>query len=235
MPKFKPGDKVRIHDGSKIENYTGLWASHGGMNKYVGTIQTIIKVHEVWPDGRVSYCMEDIGYVWDERGLELVDEQPKIVITTDGRVTKATMYEGNQRIKIATSTCHPEDKFDFLAGAKIALDRLINATSGKHINETKKFNWKGFKAGKFKVHVSKENSFKFLKECEKRNINWGDHKASEWNPYVIIKRMPFILKSLTVGLLDFDEDDDVYFIFENGYLKFTHHLLDSDKAVEYND
>lgn len=50
---------------------------------------------------------------------------PRIEITTDGRVTTATLYEGEKAAKTATATCWPEDAFDFERGARLALDRLV--------------------------------------------------------------------------------------------------------------
>lgn len=66
--EFKKGDKVRILDGSDIERYAGGWLNYG-MKKYVGKVVTIKSVvPHIY--GRVGYFMEEIGYVWDERGLE---------------------------------------------------------------------------------------------------------------------------------------------------------------------
>lgn len=76
MSKFKVGDKVRLLDGSKIKDYAGSWAPEA-MLEYVGTIDTIESVDESWTDGRVSYFLEDNGFMWDERGLELVESKPK--------------------------------------------------------------------------------------------------------------------------------------------------------------
>lgn len=40
--KFKIGDRVKILDGSKINRYAGGWCS-AGMNKYCGSISTVIE------------------------------------------------------------------------------------------------------------------------------------------------------------------------------------------------
>ena len=50
---------------------------------------------------------------------------PKIVITADGKTTTAKRYEGNKVVKTAEAKCHPDDKFDFAIGAKLACDRLL--------------------------------------------------------------------------------------------------------------
>ena len=56
----------------------------------------------------------------------------KIVITTDGKVTTASLYNGKEKIKTAKSSCHPEDTFDFNTGAKIAFDNLIGEAGEEH-------------------------------------------------------------------------------------------------------
>lgn len=49
---------------------------------------------------------------------------PRIEITTDGRVTIATLYEDGKPVKTGKATCSPEDRFDFMAGAALAMIRL---------------------------------------------------------------------------------------------------------------
>jgi hypothetical protein len=48
----------------------------------------------------------------------------KIVITTDGKITTAKLYENGKVVKTAESKCCPEDTFDFNVGAKLAVERL---------------------------------------------------------------------------------------------------------------
>lgn len=51
----------------------------------------------------------------------------EIVIQTDGHCTTATVYKNRDCIKRAFAKCHPEDKFDYETGAKLALKRLFDA------------------------------------------------------------------------------------------------------------
>lgn len=53
---------------------------------------------------------------------------PHILITTDGRVTTATLYEDGRATKEAKATRSPEDKFDANLGAMLALSRLMPGT-----------------------------------------------------------------------------------------------------------
>lgn len=102
MSKFKVGDKVRILDGSKIDNYFNGWIHT--MAKRVGKVYTIKSVYE--KSRGTGYCLKEIPYIWDERGLELAEKHKfkvgdvvvakknnRYVFTTDGWrgvVTKAT-------------------------------------------------------------------------------------------------------------------------------------------------
>lgn len=128
MSKFKVGDKVRILDGSKINHYFGSWADN--MKKYIGSICTIDDVHSDFY-GATGYNMKEIDYMWDERGLERIEDKPKnqkIVITHDGKMTTAKFYDGKQVIKTAKAKCNPSDEFDFNVGASIAFARLTDQT-----------------------------------------------------------------------------------------------------------
>ena len=58
--------------------------------------------------------------------FDLISEPTKkVIITTDGKITTAKLYENNKEVKKATAICNSEDKFDFNTGAGIAFDRLI--------------------------------------------------------------------------------------------------------------
>lgn len=232
MAKFKVGDKVRILDGSKIEDFTSSWTAGDNMSQYIGSIQTIRYVDDDWSDGRVSYLMEDIGFTWDERGLELVsNNQQKIIITTDGRVTKATMYEGKQRIKVATSTCHPNNEFDFNKGAAIALERLTGYTCGKIENAA--INWHGFLNGEFSMIVTRKNISRFLKNCDEQNIAWKENRASKWNPFEKYDEAPEFMKMILKATLDFETTEKCYITVEDKHLSYSF-AKPNKKAIAYD-
>lgn len=132
MSKFKVGDKVRILDGSKIKDYAGGW-NPSIMAPHVGDVTTIEEIVE--KDDTTLYFLGlhfPCCYIcWDERGLEPVNEDQKIVITTDGKkTTTAVLYNGKQRIKEVSATCCSTDKFDFKYGASLALDKLTGFVRG---------------------------------------------------------------------------------------------------------
>ena len=89
--KFKIGDKVRVLDGSNIPDYTGAWAY--GMNKSVGQIGTVTKRLNHF--GKQAYELDltliEVGYTYDERGLELVETKEDV--TDDKGIDKITITE----------------------------------------------------------------------------------------------------------------------------------------------
>ena len=48
----------------------------------------------------------------------------EIHITTDGKTTYAVLEQNGKVLSRSEAKCHPDDKFDFETGAKIAFDRL---------------------------------------------------------------------------------------------------------------
>lgn len=124
MAKFKVGDKVKILDGSKIENYTGGWSSasvNDSMPSHVGKTVTINSLVTIFGDGRVGYKMKEIPYTWDERGLKLVSETI-VIYRNDNEVIALNKRTGKKGV----ARCNPSDEFNFEVGARIALSRLFN-------------------------------------------------------------------------------------------------------------
>lgn len=113
--KFKVGDKVKVTNADK----------HPWKRKYISDIYTISRIN---PNGAVTFSEPHYGvaepcmYVFLESELELVPTE-KIVITRDHKTTTATLYRGDEKV-VATARCAPEDKFDFMVGAKLAMERL---------------------------------------------------------------------------------------------------------------
>jgi hypothetical protein len=119
-PKFKIGDKVKIHSGRGVE----CIAYVSGMDAYCGETAIIRNVIKSCAGTRIFYELMGIPYSWHESLLEAVNNESKVVITTDGTITRAAMYDGHKLIKEAFSTCSKEEAFDFEKGAKIAFERL---------------------------------------------------------------------------------------------------------------
>lgn len=130
MSKFKVGDKVRILDGSKIENYTGGYAV--GMMEYTGRIFTVWNVI-AYSRGRFGYHMKEVTYTWDERALELVYEKPhwKVVITPNGDKTTGKLYDGTKIVKEVSTLKSPRDEYSREEAIKVICERLTEKPEEK--------------------------------------------------------------------------------------------------------
>ena len=219
MSKFKVGDKVRILDGSKIKNYTGCWGEH--MKDHVGEVHTIRSVDRGRNDGRVGYELNDVIFEWDERGLELVNEK-KIVITTDGRITKARLYDDEKLVRQAVAKCAPDDKFDFNVGAGLAFKRLMGTST-----VAASLDWDKFAHGKLEVKVNEKTYDAFIKQCEQRNITWhgGRNVDSPWQLY---DEMPSFLKAIAEP-----PNEHIYILAVDGELKWSYKLYKDLDEYEF--
>lgn len=142
IPKFKIGDKVKTHSGRGVANIAYVQ----GMDAYCGETAIISNVIKSCAGTRIFYELMGIPYNWHESLLEAVKNESKVVITTDGTITRAAMYDGHKLIKEAFSTCSKEDAFKFETGAKIAFERLTAkpAVKAKPKRELKPLNTKIF-------------------------------------------------------------------------------------------
>lgn len=76
--KFKVGDRVKILDGEHIPNYISGWVP--AMKRFVGEETQVYAVDYVIPEGYMYKLSDAPGYNFDERGLELVqDNQDEIL------------------------------------------------------------------------------------------------------------------------------------------------------------
>ncbi len=140
-PKFNIGDKVKVLGDSGRANIGYVF----DMKRYSGDISEITSFR-FYGNHRVCYRLKNIPYDWDESLLEAVKNESKVVITTDGTITRAALYDGHKLIKEAFSTCSKEDVFDFETGANIAFERLTAkpAIKAKPKRELKPLNTKIF-------------------------------------------------------------------------------------------
>ncbi len=141
-PKFKIGDKVKTHSGRGVANIAYVQ----GMDAYCGETAIISNVIKSCAGTRIFYELMGIPYNWHESLLEAAKNESKVVITTDGTITRAALYDGHKLIKEAFSTCSKEDTFKFETGAKIAFERLTAkpAVKAKPKKELKPLNTKIF-------------------------------------------------------------------------------------------
>lgn len=131
--KYKIGDKVKV---AKV-NFD--WKKN-----WVGKTFTI---REINPNNFIGVSephyafVEHCPYVFMESELLPVVDS-KIVITTDGKITTAKLYENNKVTKTAEAKCCPEDTFDFNVGAEIAFNQLVSKPCGTEPPKPKYYNGK---------------------------------------------------------------------------------------------
>lgn len=139
-PKFKIGDRVKIHSGRGVANIAYV----SSMDTYCGETAIISNVI-ISSNTRVFYELKGKPFNWHESLLEAVKNENKIVITTDGTTTRAALYDGHKLIREAKAICSKYDTFNFETGAKIAIDRLTEKPAEpKPKKELKPLNTKVF-------------------------------------------------------------------------------------------
>jgi hypothetical protein len=123
-PKFNIGDKVKTHS-ERGRGVNGV-AYVSSMDAYSGVIARVKDITETNDNGveKWFYRLENTPFHWHESLLEAVNNESKVVITTDGTTTRAALYDGHKLIREAKAMCSKEDVFDFETGAKIAFERL---------------------------------------------------------------------------------------------------------------
>lgn len=123
--KFKVGDYI-------ICKVSDFWHIHKG---WIGQVKDILPTGKITVVGKGCVITTDKVNCFD---LYIKDQPTKIVITTDGKTTTAKMYRDKTLVKVETAKCHPDDRFDFMVGAKVAFDRLV----GEKKEEPKYYNGK---------------------------------------------------------------------------------------------
>lgn len=123
--KFNIGDRVRVLDGSKIEDYTGGWCMEYtvGEEGVITDCTTVEKTtaYKIKFDNRELGRFESCNF--DERGLEPVGIH--ITFSIMERRVISRVYDSKGVIAESEARCHPDDEFDLKTGIRIALDRLL--------------------------------------------------------------------------------------------------------------
>lgn len=126
--KFKKGDKVRVLDGSNIRDYRDGYVSD--MKNYVGKVYTISRMCKHIEGHTDGYRLDGELYVWDERALELVTDEPETIVIyrKDNEVIALDKSTGKKSV----ARCNPADTFNFTTGAKLAFERLTGEDKPKY-------------------------------------------------------------------------------------------------------
>lgn len=120
MKEFKIGDRVKVKNDiwykPSIEDETGTVIKIDGSSVGV-EFDNYVDGHSLGGEGKYGHC-----WLCFPNMLKHIKGENKIVICRNGNevvaVDKMTGKKG-------VAKCNPEDKFDFITGAKLALDRLI--------------------------------------------------------------------------------------------------------------
>lgn len=143
MAKYKVGDKVRIV--SQKPNHPDFVTN---MEKYLGKTLTVRSVAEGGNYTHYTYYTFDEAYriptdgcywcfleAWiaglAEPQVKRHDNDLSVVIRFCGNKTTARLMRGETIVKTATARRNPADEYSRAEGARVAVERLFEKTSGK--------------------------------------------------------------------------------------------------------
>lgn len=205
--KFKVGDKVKI---------VGNEESMSGKSQYFGREVIVEKVYDrqLYP-----YVLKDThGWCWDDSELKSVYDNYKIVITTDGTITTAKLYENGKCTKTGEAKCnHKVDTFDFNEGAKLAFERLTSKYPvGTKVEVIADTCWHTYPIGSVLTIIGKYNS-------ELYRVIEGDTYVTERDikPYVEPEKPKYYNGKVVCISSDFSEDFTAGKVYEIKDGKFT--------------
>lgn len=169
----KSGDLVKI---------TGN--SNGHQFKIGETVRLKYRVENFW----VAEYLDGHDW-WNVRESDMTPAKPatmpqKIIVTTDGKITLARLFDGKTMVKRAEAKCAPSDTFDFGVGTELAVKRLIGGekadaaiTATEPVKESepvKLYCVKDYKPGEWftkgKIYESSPNG----------SFTWDDGYSSEF-------------------------------------------------------
>ena len=133
MSEVKVGDRVRaIHDDRdrRLEGKIGTVVDVAGFAVGVD-FDSEINGHTCGGFARMGH-----GWYLPDSYLEYVgrcNEYNKIIITIEDKVTTATLMKGRLVLGTAKARCSPNDRFDPLVGAQIAIQRLAKQFGSKMV------------------------------------------------------------------------------------------------------
>ena len=137
MTKFKVGDRVRYISKFDEELF----------NK-VGTVKVLDKVS---PSIGVEFddkfyghtcdgtCKEGHGWWLSPNDLVKIGSHDKVIIYAQDNTVTAKLLRDKACVAQAVAKCSPDDDFDVLVGAQIALQRLVEQQGSKFVLNTKAF------------------------------------------------------------------------------------------------
>lgn len=119
-PAFKVGDIVRgIHPA--MYNITNTKMMRGKIKEVYSPTNFSVEILEHENSCHIGRTFDGLN----SRFFELATDTPeKIVITQGDKTVWAKLQKDGVLVKESVAKCHPDDEFDFLKGAAIAIERL---------------------------------------------------------------------------------------------------------------
>lgn len=118
MPKFKVGDRVRVHP------YSYSW-------EITGTVIRVLKQYPLYTVALDKPILEDMkSYLAAEGEIAPAKEdKAKIVFYVEPkeRAVHCKFFGSMGMVSHTKAVCSPDDDFDFLTGVQIALQRMLKA------------------------------------------------------------------------------------------------------------
>ena len=137
MTEFKVGDRVRCiskHD-SDLFNKVGTVKVLDSVSPSVG-VEFDDEIHGHACDGS---CKDGHGWWLAPKDLVKIGSQDKIIIYAQDSTVTAKLISNKACVAQAVAKCSPDDNFDVLVGAQIALQRLVEQQGSKFVLNTKAF------------------------------------------------------------------------------------------------
>lgn len=135
MTKFKVGDRVRCISKCGRDPF----------NK-VGTVKVLDEVSigvefddEFYGHTCGDTCEDGHGWWLSPEDLVKIGSQDKIIIYAQDNTVTAKLLSNKACVAQAVAKCSPDDDFDVLVGAQIALQRLVEQRGSKFVLNTKAF------------------------------------------------------------------------------------------------
>lgn len=136
MTEFKVGDRVRcVNRAIATYNKIGI-VRHKGVTRLAVDYDDFTDGHSF--DGAYG-CRPNHGWWTDADDLQKINTSGKVIIYAQGNTVTAKLVEDKKITDSAVAKCSPDDSFDVLVGAQIALQRLVEQQGSKFVLNTKMF------------------------------------------------------------------------------------------------
>lgn len=127
--KFKVGDRIIGKDHNPYPVTGGGWRGEVAGLPADGLL--LVRALPGYAGGTSVFEVVADWFDLDPDSIR-ANSETKIVVTTDGTMTTARLYDGKSVVRSAEAKCSPKDTFDFKTGAALAVDRLL----GRDAKET---------------------------------------------------------------------------------------------------